>query len=544
MSEETRLLLGVLMEKQNSLQIKIASFLMIALPLALICYFYIYENISNRKAAEIDKNIMITKSSALFVEHEVNEKVADMVNMVSMPAFENFDVPTMQRIVNNFKPENQDYFVADKQGNIVAYTHKLGARGLPNIKGSPAFREAVQGRAIITGQQKYIVTDEYAVFLCAPLYDNSRKIIGVIGSILPVAFFKNIVDPVTVGKKGYLSLVDGNGYFIFDKTVDNKRTLVHSACYDYDVGKDLSIIERTGSRSGKMNIYTKIRLKSLGWYLVAFQPSSDITTPIIATVTRNLLSLGLLALTILVLWRYKASLEHRNQLIKSQNAEKLALVGELAAGMAHEIRNPLTTIKGFANLLKSKPKYKDDLEILDLLSGSVDHIEGIVRETLLLARPQKMKVGKVNLAAMTEETFSFMKTEALFRGINLELVGGDAALVVEGDELHLKQVLINIIKNSLEATTAGGYVEIKLEKTGEDTAQIVIEDNGCGMAPEVVAKAGRPFFTTKPNGTGLGLSVCRRIIEEHKGSFNINSKVGEGTTVEISLPLAPKHAAG
>ena len=512
---------------------------MIALPLALICYFYIYENINNRKAAEIDKNIMITKSSALFVEHEVNEKVADMVNMVSMPAFENFDGPTMQRIVDSFKPDNQDYFVADKQGRIVTYTHKLNTRGLSHIKEKTYFRTALQGRVLISGQEKSFTADEYVVIICAPVFDNSRNIIGVVGNVLPINFFKNLLDPIKVGKTGFLSLVDGSGNFIYDKTVDNKRTLIHSACYEYEMGKDLSVVERPGTRSGKMNIYTKIRLKSLGWYLVAFQPSSDITTPIIATVTRNLLSLGLLALTILVLWRYKASLEHRDQLIKSQNAEKLALVGELAAGMAHEIRNPLTTIKGFADLLKSKPKYKDDIEILDLLSGGVDHIEGIVRETLLLARPQKMEVGKVNLAALTEETFSFMKNEALLREINLELVRGDAALIVEGDELHLKQILINIIKNSLEATSAGGYVKIKLEKTDPKTAKIEIEDNGRGMAPEVLDKAGRPFFTTKPNGTGLGLSVCRRIIEEHKGSLNIESKPGRGTVVEISLPLAP-----
>ena len=538
MSEETRLLLGVPMEKQNSLQIKIVSFFVIALPLALICYFYIYENINNRKAAEIDKNIMITKSSGLFVEHEVNEKMVDMVNMVTMPAFANFDAQQMQWTVNYYKPTKQNYFVADNQGNIVAYTHKLGESGLTNIKGSPCFREAVQGRVVISGQQKSAITDEYAVFLCAPIFDKSKKIVGVVGNILPISFFKNILDPITVGKKGYLSLVDGSGFYIYDKTVDNKKTLVPSICYRYDVGKDLSVVERPGSRSGKMNIYTKVRLKSLGWYLIAFQPSSDITTPVIATVTRNLLSLALLVLTILVLWRYKVSLEYRNQLIKNQNAEKLALVGELAAGMAHEIRNPLTTIKGFANLLKSKPKYADDMEILDLLSGSVDHIEGIVRETLLLSRPQKMEVRKVNLAAMAEETFGFMKNEALLREINLELAVGDTSLDVEGDELHLKQVVINIIRNSLEATTAGGYVKIKLEKTDRNTAKISIEDNGRGMAPEVVDKAGRPFFTTKPNGTGLGLSVCRRIIEEHKGSFNIESKPGQGTTVEISLPLA------
>ncbi len=521
------------MQKASSFQIKLVSFLMIAIPLVVIFYSFIWENESQRKAAEIGKNVTITKSSARFVEHELLERQKSMVNLASTITRENMNQDYLNGLLKTFKiDEDENYFIAGTDGKVMAYTHNIKPWELPSLKNSPSFREAVKGKALVTGQQKSIFSGEYVVILYNPLYDSSRKVIGVVGDELSIPFFRHGLEPVVIGKTGRLSLIDSQGFYIYDKTIDNKFKPVPANCFWEAKGSDLAIIERISNRR---TIYTMVRLKNIGWYVVAFQPSPDITNPGIVTVTKNVLILLLLIVVVIVLWRYKVSLEDRNLLVKRQNAEKLALVGELAAGMAHEIRNPLTAIKGFSQLLKSKDKYAGDKEILELVDDSVDHIEGIVRETLLLAKPQKMEIKAVNLQNIIEETYKFMLNQAVLKEINFKLEDTDLPMFVKGDEIHLKQVLVNIVKNSIEATPKDGQIIIQLRQTDKRTAKITVNDTGIGIKAEVFDKIGTPFFSTKSGGTGLGLSVCHRIVVEHRGVLKIQSKPGKGTTVEIEL---------
>lgn len=524
----------------NKLQIKIIYFLMVAIPLVAGSYFFVYENITQRKTAEINKNMTITRSMAMFIEYDINGELERMKQVASLPVFKNFDQDKMYEAIELFYSPNhkEQFYVADSEGNIVTGYPEYIPSSNYNLKQSPYFIKAMQGKAFVTGEHKTLLTGGYKTGLYVPIFDNSGKVIGILASHLANSFFKHHLDPIRIGQSGSMSLVDGSGYYIYDKDVDNNKKLVFCSCYKDGEGKAISVTERKSLRNGKMTIFTIVHLESLDWYLVATQLSSDITAPGIAMITRNIVMAALLLMTLFVLWQYKASLEQRNLLIKRQNAEKLALVGELAAGMAHEIRNPLTTIKGFTDLLKTREKYRDDRDILELLGSSVDHIEGIVRETLLLAKPQKMETGNVDLGQLVGETCDFMKNEALLKEINLELITAERPLFVNGDRQHLKQVLINIIKNSLEATPKEGSVTVKLAKIDCFTAGITVKDTGTGMPPEVLDKIGTPFFTTKDNGTGLGLSVCRRLVEEHKGVLKITSTPGRGTTVEISLPLA------
>lgn len=287
-----------------------------------------------------------------------------------------------------------------------------------------------------------------------------------------------------------------------------------------------------------------VRMNRFGWYAVVVQPSADLSIPGLIILTKNFIILVLVLITIFVLWRYKASLEYRDLLVKQQRAEKLALVGELAAGMAHEIRNPLTTVKGFAQLLKSKDKYAEDRETLDLIDSSVDHIEGIVSETLLLAKPQKMGLSAVQLRNLVEETCKLMRNEAVLKEINLELYCEEGNFTILGDEGHLKQVMVNLVKNAIEATPKNGRINFSLELKDKSTALIAVKDNGAGIKPEDMDKIGTPFFTTKPSGTGLGLSVSKRIIEEHRGTFDIKSRLGKGTKIMIELPLISADGLG
>lgn len=523
--------------KKDTLQIRLISLLMVIIPILFVCYFFVYENIQQRKEAEIDKNMMIVKSTAMVIEHDLINMLDLMKKTASLPVFKTLDEDAMREIIDLFLSDIYEFSINDRDGKTILSYYKGRYKDSPNIKKGTIFQQVLQGESLVRGEHRSGLTGEYVVGLYVPVFDDSGKVIASMEAHLQNNYFAKHLDPIKIGKTGSLGLVDENGYYIYDDDIDNLTKLVASGCYNDVKGKDAAIVERTSKKTGEMKIFTMARLKDVDWYLVGSQPSSEVAAPGILAVKRNIITLGLLVLSLLLLWRYRVSLQHRNMLIDRQNAEKLALVGELAAGMAHEIRNPLTAIKGFSDLLKNKEKYSDDRELFELIASSVDHIEGIVRETLLLSRPQKMEIGNIDLTALIKDTCTFMKNEALLREINIKCNNGDKPVFAKGDRMHLKQVLINIVKNALEATSKAGQVTVELERTDSSTARIKVTDTGIGIKPDIIDKVGTPFFTTKANGTGLGLSVCRRVIDEHNGTMRITSIPDKGTTVEIYLPL-------
>ncbi|GGJ11856.1 hypothetical protein GCM10010885_21490 [Alicyclobacillus cellulosilyticus] len=215
-----------------------------------------------------------------------------------------------------------------------------------------------------------------------------------------------------------------------------------------------------------------------------------------------------------------------------QQAEKLAVVGQLAAGIAHEIRNPLTTLKGFVQLLRvARPVKPEHLEIMD---AELRRIERIVQEFLLLARPQPAVWQTHDLAQVLDDVIALLDTQALMRNVRICRDYSPVPQVV-CDVHRLKQVFIHILQNALEASAAGGMVHVVLQPRHEGVV-VRIVDQGAGMSPERLARLGEPFYTTKEKGTGLGLMVSRRIVEAHRGHLCIASEEGRGTTVEVILP--------
>ncbi|MEW9702907.1 PAS domain S-box protein [Paenibacillus sp. SI8] len=219
-------------------------------------------------------------------------------------------------------------------------------------------------------------------------------------------------------------------------------------------------------------------------------------------------------------------------LIKS---DKLSAVGQLAAGVAHEIRNPLTALKGFLQLLKTNsPKEQYYIEIMQ---NELQRIEFIVNEFLFVSKPQATHFESRRLDSIVTSTIELLQPQALLGNIQIEAELAPELPLVSCDEHQIKQVFINILKNALESMTLGGIMRIQAMPTQNGTELTVrFIDQGCGIAPERLPKLGEPFYSTKEKGTGLGLMVCYRIIEAHGGMMKIQSKLGEGTKVEITLP--------
>ena len=216
-------------------------------------------------------------------------------------------------------------------------------------------------------------------------------------------------------------------------------------------------------------------------------------------------------------------------------SEKLSVVGELAAGVAHEIRNPLTTIKGFVQLYKNENK---SMEYTELLLSELERIETITSEFLALGKPQAVKLSRMNVKELIEHTLDILSPQFIMNDIQFHLIVEETPIYITCDKNQIKQVFINLIKNAIESMKGGGGIYINIKKDQAGACIISFQDQGCGIPEELLPRLGEPFYTLKEKGTGLGLMICHKIIKQHNGSISYLSKVNEGTLIEITLPLA------
>ncbi|MFP7300070.1 ATP-binding protein [Neobacillus niacini] len=215
-------------------------------------------------------------------------------------------------------------------------------------------------------------------------------------------------------------------------------------------------------------------------------------------------------------------------------SEKLSIVGELAAGVAHEIRNPLTTIKGFVQLYKWENGAD---EINDLLLSELARIETITSEMLTLGKPQAVQLHRTNLRELVENTLELLSPQAHLENIQFNLSVEESPFFITGEKNQLKQVFLNVLKNAIESMPEGGNIHINLQKGEERECVLTVVDEGCGIPEELLPRLGEPFYSLKEKGTGLGLMICNKIIKQHHGSITYQSIAQQGTTVEIILPL-------
>ena len=236
--------------------------------------------------------------------------------------------------------------------------------------------------------------------------------------------------------------------------------------------------------------------------------------------------------------RLAADLEQSREVIA--RSERLSAIGTLAAGLAHEIRNPLVSIRTFTQLL---PERLDDPEFrsrfLDLTLSEVDRICALVNELLAFARPAPAALEPVDLTASVERLCLLLASQAKNRGVALSMTPSPTDVVVVADEDQIKQVVMNVVLNAVQACADGGRVRVSCYATETPDGRmgcVEVVDDGCGIAEEAVSRIFDPFFTTRSEGTGLGLSVAHRIVSSHGGVIDVRSRPGRGSTFIVRLP--------
>lgn len=373
--------------------------------------------------------------------------------------------------------------------------------------------------------------------LKVPLYNNdgSKKGLVVIGR--DITERKKIEEQLEDSEQLYRSLFENNGdavctldltgciLSINEATVHitgyNKHHLLYQSFYKFLIADDQKqmIVHLDDVREGKSRV-SEVRYLHKEGHII-YLNIKDV--PIIRD--------GKVHGFFLIARDVSEHKKNEEYIIKS---EKLSIIGELASAVAHEIRNPLTSLKGFIQLLQKKDT--ENKLYYDIMSSEIDRINSIASEFLILSKPQATQFKKINIDVLLHNVITLVQTIAIMKNVKISIDIENRIPELMCEENQMKQVFINILKNAVEAVPEGGQINVSAQLLNSGQIFVSVEDNGAGIPKRLLPKLGEPFYTTKEKGTGLGLMISNRIIQQHRGWIKIESEEGKGTNVEITLP--------
>jgi two-component system NtrC family sensor kinase len=243
---------------------------------------------------------------------------------------------------------------------------------------------------------------------------------------------------------------------------------------------------------------------------------------------------------------FQADREKAKTMAMAEQSCQLASIGQLAAGVAHEINNPLALINETAGYVKDlfaiEERYRDDPDLLENIDAIIDAVERcgtITRQLLSFARRFDLHTQSIDLKDIVGDVINFHKKEAEYRNIAIHVDIDPALPLIETDRGKLQQIVLNLVNNAFQAISNGCFLNVRAEMAGDEHIRLTIQDNGCGISETHLQKVFEPFFTTKKEGqgTGLGLSITYGLVQKLHGNITVDSKEGQGTTFTITLPV-------
>lgn len=504
-------------------------------------YLLLFDQLNEQRQEMINRNMQIARLSANYVNDYLSCYKQTLKGVASQVSLIDDDRDKLIKLLRDVRLSHSDaslFYVANTKGQLLAKYPDDNAD--KNIVDRDFFISAMQGKVFIGGPYVGRVTGLDIIGITAPFYKNG-KVSGIVGISIPLNELQGKLSVIQVGRSGYATLLTKDGKFLWypklreiGKTKELDQTPLFKAVLASKTGEGF-IGPSSGEEPPEQHSF--VTLTEAPWIIVILQPLEEFNNQMNQIMWRNICIIILLILFIIVILRYLTLLKDRIAAEQIQKTEKLALVGQLAAGVAHEIRNPLTSIKGFVQLIESKKSQPIPEIYLETIVQELDRINDIVGEMVVLAKPVPVKFAAVNLRELINDIFNLMGPQASLKDIQMELIASEELFPIRGDPNQLKQVFINLIKNSIEAMVDGGFLIIHLTNRGNSGVEVKVQDNGPGIPFGNIEKLGTPFFTTKETGTGLGLMITYGIIQNHKGEIDVQSEAGQGTTFIIYFPV-------
>ncbi|MCQ6563211.1 ATP-binding protein [Paenibacillus mendelii] len=485
-------------------------FLYLILVLAPLCVFStIYLPLKTGSAYSALKETAYRTSGfhALYIENFFGETIGRLESAaiyLSSVDSKSQIIDEMLRVTHNMDSRFSGFYWVSAAGDIIQSSNPL--RDPVNLGDRSYFQLALEtGKTQISEAHIGRVTQKYIFSIATPVYNKSGLIDGVLVGSIQLHEMEETLTQAIRGER--IQLIDQ---------------------------KNQVIAETKPLPSSKHTASSYVMLDAVPWKVNAIM-SFDYRT---AVVRPYLVYLGVLLLLLNIAYLLAKAQLMKRQLAKELaqiEADKLKLIGTIAASTAHEIRNPLTGIKGFIALLSDKYKDDKDQYYFSLIQTEVNRINAIVSELLIIGKPTEASTEIHHVNDVVAEMVPLIESEAhLYNvGLRIELTNESAFVKLSKD--HFKQIILNLVKNALEAMEKGGDLSIVTEVSAEFVL-LKVTDTGKGMPLEVLEKVFTPFFTMKENGTGLGLLVCKRILDSYGGRLFLLSEVGKGTEATIQLP--------
>ena len=431
--------------------------------------------------------------------------------------------------------------VYDRNRRLIAGTGRISGVGelLPAQEHGKDFEAVLAGKVVVSDRIVYGSLDHAYISILVPIRDGSEQVNGILSAHVPLQEITTSVLQEQMPENQYIFVIDSSAQVVHHPRLAD--VYPESAAYKQQftclLNSTSGMMEFNSFLDGMDKVFIYTDLDNANWRMIMVMPLTALHARVLSKSLEDAASFFFLAICFGLLygvWRQAKRHEREREQLRM---ERMVCVNQLAAGIAHEIRNPLTAIKGFIQLMARRNDRPPRAEHLDIIVDEIGRIDNLISEFQMLARPPKEPCfEKVNICKLLQDITLLMEGQLHSKNATVTVTLPAMGCTTVGDICQLKQVFINLLKNAVEAVPYEGQVIVAIGRQ-QGMMAITIEDNGNGIPYEVFEKLGTPFFTTKEYGTGLGLSVCYSIVQNHGGRIIVDSQVGKGTIFTVLLPV-------
>lgn len=512
--------------------------LIVGIPIVLVSYFILFENLSQRKKIETERVAVFSEiTKQMLISHLQQIETALDGAALSLDEKNKFNNIELLKAISLKNHYFEYLFLTDQSGEIIVSSNEIEEEF--NFSGHPFFEQAINAKTSVSELFIYKINGEETFVVAVPYCLGAEKAQGIIGAVTRKSMIAEIINQIPLPMGSTAVVFDQNGRIIYHPFLQ-----ASSAVISPEMEEILTKIreEENGTfwelegehREKKYSYYSQIQ--GTGWGLVVSLPYRVIHRVILFAFLRNLLIYIVCLIFVYIAYQNFRLIKNRELEEEKQKLAKLTLIGELAAGVAHEIRNPLTAVKGFLQL--AGPEGRLPEEYYRIMEEQIEMMEGIINELLLLSNSKGFKLTKIDIVQLLEESVRILRGTAFIYKIEIEVQLPQNTPLLIGDQDKLRQVFINLGRNAIEAMKSGGKLNISAVLNEQNGIVITFKDTGPGITEEVLARLGSPFLSTKERGTGLGLLISSRIIQNHRGKLTLSNHSEGGALVTIYLPFA------